>query len=289
LGNIKSIVGGVNVTIQVYFRPGSLAEALGLLNEHGSAMLVMAGGTLAMPLINKGVSRPEKVMGLRQAGLDYVRPVNGGVHIGAAAPLSRVRTMSGIPMLAEAVTHVGAWAVQNVGTAGGNLFAPPPAGDLAVALLALDAKLKVASQHRGERLVPLAEFFTGFLTNCLALDELVVEIQVPKPVGKTVLLKDGRLFTNTPAIVSVAVRVITENGRTRDVRIALGAVGPHPIRAIKAEAALSGSSLDAAAIKTAASVAAAECEPFTDPIASADFRRKMVGVYVRRALEQAAA
>jgi carbon-monoxide dehydrogenase medium subunit len=277
------------VTTQAYFRPQSLAEALGLLDKHGPAMLVMAGGTLAMPLVNKGVSRPEKVMGLRQAGLDYVRPVDGGVHIGAAAPLSRVRAVSGVPMLAEAVKNVASWAVQNVGTAGGNLFAPPPAGDLAVALLALDAQVKVASLRQGERLVPLAEFFTGFLTNCLAPDELVVEIQVPKPIGKTVLLKYGRLYTNTPAIVSVAVRLVTENDRVKDVRVALNAVGPHPFRAHQAEAVLLGSSLDAAAIKAAASAAAAECEPFTDPIASADYRRKMTGVFVQRALVQAAA
>jgi CO/xanthine dehydrogenase FAD-binding subunit len=277
------------VTTQVYFRPQSLAEALGLLDEHGPAMLVMAGGTLAMPLINKGVSRPEKVLGLRQAGLDYVRPVDGGVHIGAAAPLSRVRAASGVPLLAEAVKNVAGWAVQNVGTAGGNLFAPPPAGDLAVALLALDAQVKMASHSRGERLVPLAEFFTGFLTNCLAPDELLVEIQVPKPAGKTVLLKYGRLYTNTPAIVSVAVRLVAKEGRVKEVRVALNAVGPHPFRARQAEAALTGSSLDAAAIEAAASAAAAECEPFTDPIASADYRRRMAGVYVQRALEQAAA
>jgi carbon-monoxide dehydrogenase medium subunit len=277
------------VTTQVYFRPQSLAEALGLLDEHGPAMLVMAGGTLAMPLINKGVSRPEKVLGLRQAGLDYVRPVDGGVHIGAAAPLSRVRAASGVPLLAEAVKNVAGWAVQNVGTAGGNLFAPPPAGDLAVALLALDAQVKMASHSRGERLVPLAEFFTGFLTNCLAPDELLVEIQVPKPAGKTVLLKYGRLYTNTPAIVSVAVRLVAKEGRVKEVRVALNAVGPHPFRARQAEAALTGSPLDAAAIEAAASAAAAECEPFTDPIASADYRRKMVSVFVRRALAQVAA
>jgi CO/xanthine dehydrogenase FAD-binding subunit len=277
------------VTIQAYFRPRSLAEALGLLNEHGPAMLVMAGGTLAMPLINKGISRPEKVMGLRQAGLDYVRPVDGGVTIGATAPLSRVRAASGIPMLAEAVKNIGAWAVQNVGTAGGNLFAPPPAGDLTVALMALDAQIKVVSQRRGERLVPIAEFYTGFLTNCLEPDELVAEIQVPKPAGKTVLLKYGRLYTNTPAIVSVAVHVVNENDRGRAVRVALNAVGPHPFRARQAEAALTGSSLDTAAIEAAARAAADECKPFTDPIASADYRRKMTGVFVQRALAQAIA
>ena len=277
------------MTIQAYFRPRSLAEALGLLDEHGPAMLVMAGGTLAMPLINKGISRPEQVMGLRQAGLDYVRPVNGGVQIGAAATLSRLRAASGIPLLAEAVKNVASWAVQNMATAGGNLFAPPPAGDLAVALLALDAQVKVASHRRGERLVPLAEFFTGFLTNCLAPDELVVEIQVPKPTGKTVLLKYGRLYTNTPAIVSVAVRLVAKNGHVKDVRIALNAVGPHPFRARQAETVLQGTALQAEIFAVASKAAAAECEPFTDPIASADYRRKMAGVFVQRALTQVAA
>jgi carbon-monoxide dehydrogenase medium subunit len=277
------------VTTQAYFRPKSLAEALGLLDEHSPAMLVMAGGTLAMPLINKGVSRPAKVMGLRQAGLDYVRQVDGGVHIGAATPLSRVRNDAGVRLLTEAVKNVAGWAVQNMGTAGGNLFAPPPAGDLAVALLALDAQVKVANISRGERLIPLAEFFTGFLTTCLAPDELLVEIQVPKPTGKNVLLKYGRLYTNTPAIVSVAVHVVTEGGSVKDVRVALNAVGPHPFRARQAEAVLIGSLLDTDAIKAAASAAAAECEPFTDPIATADYRRKMTGVFVQRALVQAAA
>ena len=277
------------MTTQAYFRPRSLAEALGLLDEHGPAMLVMAGGTLAMPLINKGVSRPEKVMGLRQAGLDYVRPLDGGVHIGAAAPLSRVRLVSGIPLLAEAVKNVAGWAVQNVATAGGNLFAPPPAGDLTVALLALDAQIKIASQLRGERLVPLSEFFTGFLTNCLAHDELVVEIQVPKPVGNTVLLKYGRLYTNTPAIVTVAVRLVAKNGLINEVRVALNAVGPHPFRARQAEKVLHGAALQPEIFSAASSAAAAECEPYTDPIASADYRRRMAGIFVQRALAQAAA
>ncbi len=277
------------MTTQAYLRPQSLTEALGLLDEHGPALLVMAGGTLAMPLINKGISRPEKAMGLRQAGLDYVRTVDGAVHIGAAASLSRVREAAGVPLLAEAVRNVGGWAVQNMGTAGGNLFAPPPAGDLAVALLALDAVVKVASRRRGERLVPLADFYTGFLTTCLDPDELVVEIQVPKPVGRTVLLKHGRLYTNTPAIVSVAVRLVAEGGYARDVRVALNAVGPHPLRARQAEAALAGAALGAETFAAAATAAAAECDPFTDPIATASYRRKMAAVYVQRALAAAAA
>jgi CO/xanthine dehydrogenase FAD-binding subunit len=277
------------VTTKAYFQPQSLREALGLLEDYGPALLVMAGGTLAVPLVNKGVSMPEQVMGLRRAGLDYVRQENGAVHIGAAATLTRVRREAGIPLLAEAVKNVGGWAVQNMGTAGGNLFAPPPAGDLAVALLALDAKIVLASSRRGERVVPLAEFYTGFLMTVVEADELVVEIQVPRPAGKAVLLKHGRLYSNTPAIVSVAVHLWKDNGRAKDVRIALNAVGPHPLRASGAEAAVKGTTLDAGAIAAAAGAAAAECEPFTDPIASEWYRRKMAGVFVQRALEEAAA
>jgi CO/xanthine dehydrogenase FAD-binding subunit len=275
------------VTTQAYLQPQSLREALGLLDEHGPALLVMAGGTLAVPLVNKGVSKPEKVLGLRRAGLDYVRQAGDVVHIGAAATLTQVRREAGIPLLAEAVKNIGGWAIQNMGTAGGNLFAPPPAGDLAVAFLALDAKIKLAGARRGERLVPLAEFYTGFLATVVEPDELVVEIQVPRPAGKVVLLKHGRLYTNTPAIVSIAVHLLTDNGRAKDVRIALNAVGPHPLRAVNAEAAIKGKALNAAVIEAAAGAAEAECEPFTDPIATEWYRRKMAGVFVRRALEQA--
>ena len=120
-----------------------------LVAEHPGS-LVIAGGTLALPLINKGVSQPEKVIGLRRAGLGYVRHENGAVQIGATTTLTQVRSAAGIPLLVEAAGNVGGWAVQNMGTAGGNLFAPPPAGDLAVALLALDAQ-RQARQHTPRR------------------------------------------------------------------------------------------------------------------------------------------
>jgi CO/xanthine dehydrogenase FAD-binding subunit len=276
-----------DVTAKTYFLPQSLGEALSLLAEHGPSLLVMAGGTLAMPLINKGISMPEKVLGLRRAGLDYIHPSNGSLQIGATATLSQVLQHERIPVLQQAAHNVGSWAVRNMGTAGGNLFAPPPAGDLTVALLALDARVKLASL-RGERIVPLAEFYAGFLSTVLAPDELVVELEVPLPRGMTTVVKHGRLHTNTPTIVGVAVHVVKENGRVREARVALNGVGPHPIRARNAEAAILGSPLDAAAIVAASDAAAQECEPFTDPVSSDWYRRKMTGVFVRRALTQVA-
>lgn len=273
------------MTTQAYYLPQSLPEALGLLAEHGPALLVMAGGTIAMPLINEGVSLPEKVMGLRRAGIDYVKQTNGTLKIGATATLSQILAQPHIPLLQQAAHHVGGWAVRNMGTVGGNLFAPPPAGDLAVALLALDARVHLTSQA-GERVLPLGEFYTGFMTTTLQPGELVTEISVPLPQGVTGYAKHGRRHANTPAVVTVAAHLLLDGTRVVDARLALNAVGPHPMRASHAEQALTGATLDEATIRTAASAAAEECEPFDDAVASAWYRRKMVDVFVRRVLEE---
>jgi CO/xanthine dehydrogenase FAD-binding subunit len=275
------------VTTQVYYLPQSVDEATSLLAEHGPELLVMAGGTIAMPLINEGISLPERVMGLRQAGLNYVNRSNGTVKIGAATTLTQMSAQDEIPLLAQAAHHVGGWAIRNMGTAGGNLFAPPPSGDFAVALLALDAQVKLVSRD-AERILPLTDFYTGFMTTALALGELVTEILVPVPNARTVYLKVGRRQANTPAVVSLAAHLEFDGAKVANARLALNGVGPHPLRATKAEAVLIGSTLDEMAIAEAAAVAAEECEPFTDPVASEWYRRKMVNVYVRRALTQLA-
>lgn len=276
------------MTTKAYNLPESLDEALGMLAQYGANLLVMAGGTLAMPLITKGVSQPERVMGLRRAGLSYVRETGGSVAIGAATPLTQVVNYKGLPLLPQAAHNIGGWAIRNMGTVGGNLFAPPPAGDLVVALLALDASVKLANARR-QRVVPLAGFFSGFMANVLEPDELVVEVQVPRPQGDTALLKLGRLHTDTPTVVGVATRIVWEGRKVKEARVALNGVGPYPMRARKAEAMLVGTALDEAAIAAAAAAAAGECEPFSDPIASEWYRRKMTGVIVSRALAQVAA
>lgn len=273
------------MSIQTYFQPHSLAEATSLLAEHGPSLLIMAGGTVVMPLINDGISTPEKVLGLRQAGLSYVRQEDGAVHIGATTPLTQMLDLAAIPLLQEAARHTATWTIRNMGTVGGNLFVPPPAGDFAVALLALDAQVRLA-RAGGERIVPLASFWTGFMQTALAADELLAEILVPVPAGRTAFVKYGRKHANTPAIVTVAAHVVLDGGRVQQARLALGAAGPHPIRARKAEASLEGRAWDDAAIAAAAALAAEESEPFTDGVASEWYRRRMVKVQVARALAQ---
>jgi CO/xanthine dehydrogenase FAD-binding subunit len=275
------------VTVGTYLLPRSRPEALGLLQAHGPELLVVAGGTVAMPLINEGISLPEAVMGLRLAGLDGLERAGDMLRIGATATLTQLLDQDAVPMLREAARNTASWSIRNMGTVGGNLFTPPPGGDVAVALLALDASVTLAST-RGERVLPLADFMTGFMSTELAADELLVEISVPIRGEPTAYLKLGRKHASTPAVVTVAVRLEWRDGRVADARIALGAVGPHPIRAREAEQLLVGTRLDAEAIAAAAVAAAEGCEPFTDGIATDWYRRRMAGLFVGRALEQLA-
>jgi carbon-monoxide dehydrogenase medium subunit len=273
------------VTTKEYFLPRSGDEAVELLAEHGPSLLVMAGGTIAMPLINEGVSFPERVMSLGHAGLSSIEQTNGLVVIGACTTLSQVLAWSEISVLREAAHSVGGWAIRNMGTAGGNLFAPPPAGDFAVMLLALDAEIKLV-RREGKRMVPLRDFHTGFMTTALEPGELVTEIRIPALQGKTAFAKFARRKANTPSVVTVGARIVFDGKTVQDARIALGAVGPHPFRSTQAESSLIGSALDDEAIGRAAALAAEECDPITDAIASEWYRRKMTSVMVGRTLEQ---
>jgi CO/xanthine dehydrogenase FAD-binding subunit len=276
------------VTVTSYFRPSSVPEAIRLLQAHGPDLLVIAGGTVAMPLLNEGVLQPRLVMGLRNAGLAGIDRTNAGLRIGATTTLTALAEQDAIPMLATAASRTAAWSVRNLGTVGGNLFSAPRGGDVATALLALDA-IAVASGASGARVIPLAAFFTGLQATALAPDELVTAVRVPTPDGETAFVKLGRRSANSPAVVTVAVHVRRDGERVRKARIAIGSAGPVPFRATSAEAALAGRPFDGEAIENAAAAAETEAEPHADAIASDWYRRRMVGVVVRQALEQLAA
>jgi CO/xanthine dehydrogenase FAD-binding subunit len=275
------------VTVREYFVPRSVPEALTLLERHGPDLLVMAGGTVAMPLINDGISLPERVMSLRGAGMDRMERVGDRLRIGAVTTLTGLLAQDDVPLLRDAARATGSWPIRNMGTVGGNLFTPPPGGDVAVALLALDATVRLAGPA-GERVLALADVHTGFMTNALEPDELLVAIDVSLAASETAFIKHGRKQANTPAVVTVAVALRRRDGRVDAVRIALGAAGPHPLRVPAAEAIVQGSTLDAAVIEAAAEAAAGEAQPFTDAVATAWYRRRMIRVFVRRALEQIA-
>lgn len=273
------------MTVATYFQPRSLAEALGLLEAHGPELLVIAGGTVAMPLINDGISLPTLAMGLRAAGLDGIERRGDELHIGATTTITQLLEQDELPMLSEAARRTAGWAVRNMGTVGGNLFTPPPGGDIATALLALDARVVLASS-RVTRSLPLSAFYTGFMTNVLAPDELVTGLVVPIEPGRTSFVKFGRRQDNTPAVVTVAIHATLDGDRVSACRIALGSAGPHPIRSNAAEAAVVGRVLDETTIVAASTAAAETCQPVADALASDWYRRRMAGLFVGRALRE---
>jgi CO/xanthine dehydrogenase FAD-binding subunit len=224
------------------------------------------------------------VLSLQRAGLSGVQ-VNGQIEIGATTNLSLVADLVELPLLANATRDIGSWAIRNMATLGGNLFAPPPSGDAAVALLALDAQV-VAQSKKGTRRISLDSFYTGLLQTSLRPNELVTQIVVPKGRGKTAWVKYARREANAPAVVSVAARIVTDpEGVVTEARLALGSANDFPMRAKMAEAELVGRGLNAESIADAANAAMSEATPFDDALASAWYRKKMVGVYVRRVLE----
>lgn len=285
--------------IEKFSAPESVDGALDVLNEYGPDALILAGGTMVMPLINEALTSPRVVLSLQRTGLNKVR-VNESVgtgttgklsqaflqaEIGATTSLARVSQMSDLPLLAEATRQIGSWAIRNMATLGGNIFAPPPAGDAAVALLALDAQLVVQSKN-GERRIALDSFYSGLMQTSLKPNELVTRIDIPRVRGKTAWLKYARREANAPSVVCVAARLVTDpEGVITEARIALGGANDFPMRSGRAEAALMGRGLNAESIADAANAARDQAKPFSDALASDWYRKKMVGVYVRRTLE----
>lgn len=266
-----------------FFVPRTVEQAIDLKREHGKNIVVMGGGTIVMGLVHDGLLFPKLAMSLARAGMSDVRGRDGWLEIGAATPIARLAALKGATTLVRAAGMLGGPALRTLATAGGNLFAKAPYGDLCVPLLAMDAELEIAGAG-GRHTVPLEQFLSR---RSLKNDELVVSIHVPKAQGRGAYLKLGRRQANTPSVVAVAVQVVLDtNGRCTDVRIALGAAAPQAVRAKKAEAALIGRLLDDASITAAAQSAQAECNPATDSLASAWYRREMVGVFVRRALDE---
>jgi carbon-monoxide dehydrogenase medium subunit len=157
---------------------------------------------------------------------------------------------------------------------------PPPA------LLALDASVECVSP-RGARTIPVRDFFTGYFETCIEPDEILAAIHIPpQPARSSAVYLKHTTRSGDLAIVGVAVRATLRDGICEDIRIALGGVGPVPYRAYDAENLLLRTTLQAPAMNAAARSAAESSDPLSDAHASAGYRRKMVAVFVKRALEQ---
>lgn len=276
-----------------YLAPQSMQQALEWLNTYRGRARVLAGGTDLYLRLRKRVFLPDYIIDLKRVpGLNYITPNRGGgVQIGPTALQDDVAQSSLIqelyPALAEAALWVGAVQTRNRATLVGNLCNASPAADTAPALLSYGAQVKMASAQ-GERTVALEEFFTGPGKTVLQDHELVAEVILPSPRPRT----GGSFFRRTRtamdiAVVCCAAVLSLANGTCEDVRISLGAVGPTPMRAVRAESALRGQSLTEQRIAEASRMAAEEARPIDDVRSSAEYRRDMVDVLTRRGLTRA--
>ncbi len=276
-----------------YLEPTSLQQALEWLNTYRGRVRVLAGGTDLFLRLKKHVFTPDYVIDLKRApGLDYLASEGqGGVRIGPTALQGDVArsplVQRSFPALAEAARWVGSIQTRNRATVVGNLCNASPAADTAPALLAYGAQVKLASLQ-GERTIPLTDFFVGPGRTALQDNELVAEVVIPAPAPQT----GGAFFRRTRtamdiAVVCAAAVLNLTNGTCQEARIALGAVGPTPLRAPRAEQALRGQAPTEQLIEEASRLAAEEARPIDDVRSTAEYRREMVQVLTRRGLTQA--
>ena len=278
-----------------YLEPSSVDEALALLARHGGEAKLIAGGTGLVNLMKQRLVRPRFVIGLRA-----LKPLagiveNGGLGIGALATLQSLEVSAAVrrnaPLLAAACHHVATVRVRSMATLGGAVAHADPNLDTPPTLIALDAQI-VARSQRGQRKIPADQFFTGYYETVLEPDEMVTEILLPaQPAGSgTAFLKFLPATQDDYATVSVAARVaLGANGTIAEARVALGAAATVPVRAAAVEAALPGRAADEKTFRDAAPLVLEAIDPIADFRGSAEYKRKMAVVHVRRALAQAAA
>jgi CO/xanthine dehydrogenase FAD-binding subunit len=276
--------------------PKTLKEALSLLGEYKDDCKVIAGGQSLLILMRQGLVAPKYLVDIKGLSeLSYIKDDKEGLKIGA---LTTHRAIEKSPVikkkfavLAEMEQRLASIQTRNWGTIGGNICHADPAGDPIPVLIALNATLTITGS-KGERNLPVADFSRDYFETVLEPGELLTEIQVPALPPRTgVAYTKFNVIESDLATTSVGVSVTlgAGDGVCQDIRIALGASAPTPMRAKKAEAVLKGKKITDALLKEAGEVASTEAEPISDIYASADYRRELVKVLVARVAKEAIA
>lgn len=273
-------------------RPKRVEEVLKILAEHGDGAKVLAGGQSLVPIMNLGLFRPEVLVSINHVpDLAYIREEGGLLKIGARATHAMVAkdpvVKKHCPALAEAAAHIGDVQIRHRGTMGGSIAHADPAADYLPILLMSGARV-LAVSVRGQKEFKAEDFFAGILTTKLEPDELLSEIQIPIAASGTAsgfckLVRVEGSF----AIVCAAAQLAKDERGYKDVRVALGGVGPVPVL-VRGVTKISGiGDDDLKGVQDAAYEAAKEATG--DLSGSAEYRRAMARIYAVRAIRAAAA
>lgn len=272
-----------------YVKAVSVADAVALLTEHRGDARLLAGGQSLVPMLNMRLLRPSVVIdvnGLADA-LGEIALQGDAVAVGALVRYAEIERSAlvaeRVPLLRHVVAYIGDRQVRNRGTVGGAVAHADPTGEIALVTLALGAIMR-AEGPDGVRDIPAEAFFLGPYTTALAPDEMLTHIIFPPAAPAFRFFERGRKH-NDFAVLSLAVVGRPEpDGTWRDIRIALGGVHDRPVLAAAAARALEGRRWDDALVRDAALLALEDCDPPDDFRASAEYRRHLVPVHVRRML-----
>lgn len=276
-----------------YLEPATLSEAFSLLEQHGDNARVIAGGTSLIIWMRQRLLMPKVVIGLgRIPEFDTITfDRQQGLRIGAGARHRDIELSPAVkqhyPLLHETFRKVAQPRIRNMGTIGGNLAGGDPLTDPGASLIALDAELTLASSN-ARRTVSVEDFFVDYYQTALEPGELLTEIRVPPPQrpGWSHIKFTPRSVEDF-ATVGVAMTLRGKTGSCEDVRLALNSVASTIVRAKRAEDVLRGQRLSDDLLREAGEIAATEVDPMDDNRGSADYKRDLVKVLVRRAAEQA--
>ena len=272
-----------------YLKPDSVKETISILSQFGEKAQILNGGTDLIVEMRDKISQPEYLVDIKAIPKlnKITHNKQDGLNIGATVTLNEISNSKVVqrnyPILAEACKTVGSYQVRNRATLVGNICNASPAADTTPPLLVLEAKVNIIGPT-GEKIVPINEFFTGVKKNILKKGEIVTSVIVPslRDEWTGVYLKQGRRKDVDLATVGVAVVCIRD-----EIRIALGAVAPTPIRAFKTEELLKGKTIDESLLEKAGESALTEVSPISDVRSSQEYREEIIKVLVRRAVLQA--
>ena len=272
--------------------PATLDEAVTLLGENEAARPI-AGGTALLLMVKAGLFQPEALVSLRRLAADLTgiaRQDDGSLRIGAMTSLTELGrsplVRDTFPVITHTLKTLSNVRIRNVATIGGHLAHADPHMDLPPVLLCLGARLSVHGA-RGERWVALEDLYSGYYETTLARDELITQVVLPAPAQEwaAAYVKFTALSADDWPAVGVAVSATRRDGTLGDVRVALGAAMERAVRLPSVEAQLEGERPSAELVRRAGDSAAQEVRPLGDLRGSAEYKREMVRVHARRAID----
>ena len=276
-----------------YEAPATVAEAVELLAEHQDDASVLAGGQSLIPLLALRLARPAVLIDINGlTELSGMSVTGGQVAIGAMTrefvAEESAAVADAVPLLAAALPLIGHEAIRSRGTIGGSLAHADPAAELPAVARALDAEFVVRGQS-GDRVIPAAEWFEGYLTTSRRSDEILTEVRFPAAAPHAgVSFQEVARRHGDFAIVGLAASLTLIDGTISDARLAFAGIADVPVRAAGAEDFLVGERPSAELFEEAARLATADLDPPADLHGSSDYRKKIAATLVRRCLQAAA-